>query len=136
MGFEVGVADEVVKGEWLWADDVAKVCVHHASCCASFKPPRNQCNHGVNLAAVAGKTANEVGTFFCLKAVACDESRNGLIVECRDKDFDVFRMCGGVALGEVEKCLMERFRNLRCRQHVRHFIDRAEAKFEIGMFLC
>ena len=112
MGFEVGIADEIVKGEWVWAHDVAEICMHYVACRTSFKPPRHERHHRVNLPTIAGKTPHEVRTFFCLGTVSGDEPGNGLIVERGDEDFNVFGMHSNVALGEIEECLMERFWNL------------------------
>lgn len=128
MGFEIGVADHVVKGEGVRADDIAEVCVCHAACSAPLKPPRHERDHGVCFATVAREAAHEVRAFACFSAIAGNESGDDDAIECRDEDFDVLRVCRDVAFGEIEKCCMQRSRDLRVRHHLLDIGDGAKAK--------
>ncbi len=103
MGFEIGVADHVVKGERAWANNIAKVCVHHTALRTALKPPCHKRDHGVRFSAVAGETADEIGAFARLGAVAGDEPGNDLVVLGRDEDLDVLWVCGDVAFREIEE---------------------------------
>lgn len=133
MCFEIGVADHVVKGKWVRADNIAKVCVQHATFGTSLKPPCYERDHGVRFAAVASKTADEIRALSCLGAISSDESRNDLVVQCCDEDLDVLRMRGNVAFGEIEKRIVKRSRDLRVWHHHRDFVDGADAELEIGI---
>lgn len=112
MGFEIGIADHVVKGEGARADDVAKVCVRHATFGAAFKPPCHERNHGMRFATVPGETTNEIRAFARLGAVPSDKSGNWATVERRDEYLDVLWMCSDVPFGKIEEGIVERSRNL------------------------
>ncbi len=60
MGFEIGVANHVVEGEWVWADNVTEIGVHHAVFGTSLEPPRYKCHHGMRFATIAGEAADEI----------------------------------------------------------------------------
>lgn len=128
MGFEVGVANHVVEGEWVWADNVTEIGVEHAAFNASLKPPRHEGYHGVCFATIAGEAADEIRAFTRFSAVPSDESSNDCAIEACDEYFDILRMRRDMTLGEIEERIMKRVRYLRVRQDVLNIDDRAKAK--------
>lgn len=83
--------------------------------------------------AVAGKTPHKVRALLSIGAVACNKAGNRSVVERGDEDLDVGGMMGVVFRRKIEKDGLEGFWDLGMGEHRLHFIDGAEANFEIGI---